>query len=79
MKIDGAKRQEETKSKERNAADIEPSKLTIQGTLNGEELFLDEKKLKNVYSFKLVADEAERPGYAVLTVELRVRLKENDS
>ena len=73
MKIDGAKRQEETKSKERNAADIEPSKFTIQGTLNGEELFLDEKKLKNVYSFKL-ANETECPGYAILTVELRVRL-----
>ena len=58
---------------ERNTADISPSKLTIQGTLNGVEIFLDEKRLKNVCTFELSADE-EDAGYAILTVVLRVRL-----
>lgn len=53
--------------------DMNPNKLTIQGTSNGVELFLDENKLRNVYSFELAAD-AENVGTAILTVTLRVRL-----
>ena len=49
------------------------NKLTIQGALNGTELFLDEKKLKDVLSFELTAD-AEDSGYAILKMTLRVKL-----
>ena len=49
------------------------NKLSIQGTLNGTESFLDEKKLKDVLSFELAAD-AEDSGYAILEMTLRVKL-----
>ena len=49
------------------------NKLTIQGTLNGAELFLNEKKLEDVLSFELAAD-AKDSGYAILKMTLRVKL-----
>lgn len=53
-----------------------PNKLVIQGTESGVELFLDGKKLNQVFSFRLAADE-DTIGRASLTVEMAVELVTN--
>lgn len=60
-------------AKEENINRAEPNSLLIEQLSTGANLFLDELKLKNVYSFSLSMD-AEDASCGTLNVSLRVKL-----
>lgn len=60
-------------AKEENINRAEPNSLLIEQLSTGANLFLDELKLKNVYSFSLSMDAEDAP-YGTLNLSLRVKL-----
>ena len=60
-------------AKEDYTKDAETNKFSIERFSIGANLFLDELKLKNVYSFSFSMDAKDAP-YGTLNVSLRVKL-----